>query len=347
MAKATGNTDSQCRQLASDIRNGNFKPVYLLMGEEPYYPDLICREILDRCIPEEEKDFNETVCYGGDVTPEQVISAARRFPMMSERQLVVLKEAQLMQNLEDLAIYCAEPLDSTVLVILMHKAAADKRRALYKAVSKCGAVVDSPVLRDYEMPGWISSYYGGRGLRIDPGAAAMLAEYAGADLSRIAVETDKLLKNLPEGTVDVSIEDIEQNIGISRQFSIFELTKAFSYRDAAKALRIAANIGSEAKFYLPVAIGPIYTHFNRVLRYGALLRRGSYPSREEKARALAGVNPYFYPEYDAAVKNYPLPKAMEAISLLCRYDYLAKGGDGTQIPADQLLIELCAKILNI
>ncbi len=347
MAKTAGNIDSQCRQIVSEIRDGRFKPVYLLMGEEPYYPDLICREILSHCIPEEEKDFNETVCYGGDVSPEQVISAARRFPMMAQRQLVVLKEAQLMQNPEELAIYCAEPLDSTVLVILMHKASADKRRALYKAVSKCGTVVDSPALRDYEMPGWISSYYGGRGLRINPQAAAMLAEYAGTDLSRIVVETDKLLKNLPEGSVDVSVDDIEQNIGVSRQFSVFELTKALSYRDAAKALKIAANISSEAKFYLPVAIGPIYTHFNRILRYGALLRRSPRPTQEEKAAALPGLNPYFYREYDVAVKNYPLPKAMEAISLLCRYDYLAKGGDGAQIPADQLLIELCAKLLNI
>ncbi len=347
MAKATGNIETLCRQLVTDIGAGHFKPVYLLMGDEPYYPELVCREILEHCIPEEEKDFNETVCYGGDVTSEQLISAARRYPMMSERQLVVLKEAQLMDSLEELSVYCDAPLDSTVLVILLHKASVDKRRALYKAVSRCGAVVDSPLLRDYEMPRWISAYFAGRGLQIDPGAAALLAEYAGTDLSKIAVETDKMLRNLPEGTGFVSVEDVEQNVGLSRQFSVFELTKALSYRDAPKALKIAANIGSEPRFYLPAAISAIFTNFNRVLKYEALLMRGGRPSPEEKSKALAGVNPYFYAEYETAVKNYPLPKTMAVISLLCRYDHLAKGGDGVQIPADQLLIELCARILNI
>lgn len=347
MAKAKVNIEAQCSQIISDVRGGRFSPVYLLMGDEPYYPELVCREILALCIPEEEKDFNETVCYGGDVTAEQVISAARRFPMMAERQLVVLKEAQMMAGIEDLSVYCNEPLDSTVLVILLHKGSVDKRRALYKAVCKCGTVVDSPELRDYEMPRWISSYFEGRGLRIEPGAAALLAEYAGTDLSKITVETDKMLRNLPEGAEGVTVEDIEDNVGISRQFSVFELTKALSYRDAPKALKIAANIGSEPRFYLPAAISAIYTSFNRVLRYEALLMRGGRPSPEDKAKALAGVNPYFYAEYDAAVKNYPLPKTMAVISLLCRYDYLSKGGDGALSPAGELLAELCAKILNI
>ena len=347
MAKASVNIESLCRQVVTDIRGGKFSPVYLLMGDEPYYPELVCREILEHCIPEEEKDFNETVCYGGDVTAEQLISAARRYPMMAERQLVVLKEAQTMDGLEDLAVYCSEPLDSTVLVILLHGASVDKRRALYKAASKHGTVIDSPQLRDYEMPRWISSYFEGRGLKIDPRAAALLAEYAGTDLSKITVETDKMLKNLPEGTVAVSVDDIENNIGISRQFSVFELSKALSYRDAPKALKIAANIGSEPRFYLPAAISALYGNFSKLLRYEALLLRTRYPSPEEKSRALGGINPYFYAEYDAAVKNYPLPKTMAVISLLCRYDYLSKGGDGALSPADELLVELCAKILNI
>ncbi len=347
MAKASVNIETLCKQVVTDIRSGKFSPVYLLMGDEPYYPELVCREILAHCIPEEQKDFNETVCYGGDVTAEQLISAARRYPMMAERQLVVLKEAQTMDGLEELSVYCNDPLESTVLVILLHGVGTDKRRALYKAVSKCGTVVDSPALRDYEMPRWISSYFAGRGLQIDPAAAALLAEYAGTDLSKIAVETDKMLGNLPEGTGAVGVEDIERNVGISRQFSVFELTKALSCREAAKALKVAANIGSEPRFYPPAAISAIYLSFSRVLKYEALLMRSPRPSPEDKAKALAGVSSYFYAEYDTAVKNYPLPKTMAVISLLCRYDYLAKGGDGVQIPADQLLIELCARILSV
>ena len=202
-------TDRQVRSLIEDARQGIFKSVYLLMGEEPYYPDLLCQEIIDHCLQEWEKDFNETICYGGDVDAETVITAARRFPMMAERQLVVVKEAQQMKSLEELAVYCQQPLDSTVLVILLHGASADKRRGLYKAVQKTGVVVESALLRDYEMPQWISSYYTGRGLSIHPEAAQLLAESAGTDLGKIAVETEKLLKNLPEGTREIKVEDVE------------------------------------------------------------------------------------------------------------------------------------------
>lgn len=346
---ATQKTDiaALCNNLASDALKGVFKPVYLLMGDEPYYPELVCRAILDNCIDEFGKDFNETVCYGADVTADQVISAARRFPMMSDRQLVVVKEAQMMKDLEKLAIYCAEPLDTTVLVLLLHKASADKRKSLYKSVQKCGVVVDSPALRDYEIAGWISRYYAGRGLNIDPQAAVLLGESAGTDLSTIVVETDKLLKNLPEGATSVSVADVEKNVGVSRQFSVFELTRELSYRNGEKALKIASHLGSAAKFAMPMAVSALYTHFSRILKYSALLSRGGYPSPEDKARALAGVNPYFYKEYDVAVKNYPLPSAMAALSLLCEFDYLGKGGDGTSAAPGELLVELVARLLSI
>ena len=203
------------------------------MGEEPYYPELVCNAILDNCLQDWEKDFNETICYGADVTAETVITAARRFPMMADRQLVVVKEAQQMKSLEELAIYCQQPLESTVLVILMHGASADKRRGLYKSVLKTGVIVESLALRDYEMPQWITSSYEGRGLKIHPEAAQLLAESAGTELGKIAVETDKLLKNLPEGVKEVGVADIEKNVGISRQWSVFELTKCLSYRQAA------------------------------------------------------------------------------------------------------------------
>lgn len=348
MAKSSVNIGAQCAKILSDVQEGRFSPVYLLMGDEPYYPELVCNAILQHCIPEEEKDFNETVCYGSDVTAAQVITAARRFPMMAERQLVVVKEAQQMKGLEELAIYCAEPLESTVLVILMHKASADKRKSFYKAAQKTGVVVDSPALRDYEIPGWIQSYYASRGLQIDPQAAALLGESVGTDLSTLVVETDKLTKALPEGATRVGVADIEKNVGISRQFSIFELTRELSYKHAPQALKIASHLGNGAKFAMPMAVSALFTHFSRILRYGTLLARGGYPSPDDKARALAGVNPYFYKEYDAAVRNYPVRKAMAAISMLCEYDYLGKGGDGATVVSDrELLVELTAKLLNL
>ena len=347
MAKTGVNIGQQCADLVSKARSGQFAPVYLLMGEEPYYPDMVCQAILDNCLQDWEKDFNETVCYGTDVTAEQVITAARRFPMMAERQLVILKEAQLMKTLDELSVYCASPMESTVLVILMHKAGADKRKALYKSVQKTGVVLDSPALRDYEVPRWIEGHFASRGLQIDPAAARLLAESAGTELSTIVVETDKLLKNLPEGALRVRVEDIEKNVGISRQFSVFELTRELSYKNSAKALKIAAHLGDGAKFSMPMAVSAFYTHFNRILKYNALLQKTSNPSDEQMSRALAGVNPYFYQEYNAAVRNYPLKACIAAMSLLCEYDYRGKGGDGQAATDGELLVELTAKLLNL
>lgn len=346
MAKGFQEIDSLCREIVKDAKNGVFKPVYLLMGDESYYVDKVCDAILEYCLDESERDFNQTVCYGADVNADAVITAARRYPMFAERQLVVVKEAQMMKSLEEMAIYCQNPLESTVLVLAMHGASADKRKSLYKTVSKIGVVVDSPALRDYDMPRWISMYYQTKGLQIAPDAAALLAEYAGTDLNKIAIETQKMLKNLPEGTTQVSVSDIEKNVGISRQFSIFELTKELSYKNSAKALRIAAYIGTAAKFALPMATSALYTHFYRILKYGALLASDPRPGNDQKAKILA-VNPYFFQEYDTAVRNYPVKKAMAVIALLKEYDYKGKGGDVGEATPAELMVELTAKILNI
>jgi DNA polymerase-3 subunit delta len=316
------------------------------MGEEPYYPDLVCNAIVDNCLQDWEKDFNETICYGADVDADAVATAAMRYPMMADRQLVVVREAQAMKDIEALEPYCSRPLESTVLVLCMHGASLDKRKALYKTILKKGVVVDSPALRDYEVPRWIPEYYAGRGLQIEPEAAALLAEFAGTDLSRIAVETDKMVKNLPEGVTTVTVKDVETNVGISREFSIFELTRQLSYRNAAAALRTAAFIGAGAKFALPMATSALFTHFNRILRYEAVLQKNPNPPQDLKIKAL-GVAPFFFKEYDAAVRNYPLPKCMTAVSLLNEYDFKGKGGDAGEAAPAELLMELTTKLLNV
>ena len=345
-AKSYIETDRQVRELVEDAKKGVFKPVYLLMGEEPYYPELLCQAIIDNCLQDWEKDFNETICYGADVDADAVTTAALRFPMMAERQLVVVKEAQVMKTLEDLAPYCQNPLDSTVLVILLHGASVDKRKALYKNVLKHGVIVESLPLRDYETEKWVVTFYSERGLQIDPEGARLLVESTGTDLGKIAVETEKLLKNLPEGVKNITPEDIERNVGISRQYSIFELTKALSFRDAPRAVKVARNIGETPKFAMPMAVSMLYTHFNRILRYHALIQAGQGGDSAAKAKVL-GVNPYFFKEYDAAVKKYPLKQTMRVISLLNEYDFKGKGGEvGEATPAD-LLVELTTKILNI
>lgn len=337
--------ESQCRQIINDVKNGNFVPVYLLMGTEPYYPDLVCDEIIKYALTDSERDFNQTVFYGLDTDAGTVASECRSYPMMAERRLVVLKEAQSMKTLEDLATYASDPMESTVLVILMHGASADKRRALYKNVQKKGVVLVSDALRDYEMPQWITSFYKSRGLDIEPAAAALLAEYAGTDMSRIMLETEKMQKNLPEGTVRVNAADIEKNVGISRQFSIFELTKALSYMKAEKALKIAAYIGNGPKFMLLLATAPLYTHFYRILKYEAALLKNPAMSKADRAKLL-GVNPYFMEEYDVAARNYPIRRCMKVISLLEEYDFKGKGGGSGEASQGDLLMELVSKILR-
>lgn len=343
--RQTVNAGEFSRQLLEEIGRGVYRPVYLLMGEEPYYPNLVCKAILENCIDDFSKDFNETVCYGADVNAERIISEARQFPMMAERRLIVVREAQLCKDIENVSVYLQEPLDSTVLVILMSGASADKRKALYKNAQKVGAVLESQPLRDYELDSWIQSYYRGRGLQIDPDAASLLGESTGTNLSAIIVETDKLLKNLPQGTTGITAQDIEKNVGISRQYSIFELTRELSVKNAPRALMIARRIGSMARFEMPMAVSALYNHFSRILRYGALLQQSRYPTPEQKAQALPGVNPYFYKEYDTAVRNYPVGSAMAAVSLLCEYDYLGKGGDGLAASPDELMVELITKLL--
>ncbi len=337
--------ESQCRQIINDVKNGNFVPVYLLMGTEPYYPDLVCDEIIKYALTDSERDFNQTVFYGLDTDAGTVASECRSYPMMAERRLVVVKEAQSMKTLEDLATYASDPMESTVLVILIHGASADKRRALYKNVQKKGVVLVSDALRDYEMPQWITSFYKSRGLDIEPAAAALLAEYAGTDMSRIMLETEKMQKNLPEGTVRVNAADIEKNVGISRQFSIFELTKALSYMKAEKALKIAAYIGNGPKFMLLLATAPLYTHFYRILKYEAALLKNPAMSKADRAKLL-GVNPYFMEEYDVAARNYPIRRCMKVISLLEEYDFKGKGGGSGEASQGDLLMELVSKILN-
>lgn len=347
MAKNPGfmETDALCKKIIADAREGVFAPVYLLMGEEPYYPDKACEAIIANALQDYERDFNQTVFYGLDTDAMTVASEARSYPMMADRRLVVLKEAQSMKSLEELATYCEDPMDSTVLVILLHGAKADKRKALYKNVQKNGIVMDSAALRDYEVDRWIAMYYREKGLSIAPDAAMLLGESAGTDLGKIALETEKMLKNLPEGTTAVTAADIEKNVGISRQYSVFELTRELSMHNAPKALKIAAYIAETPRFALPMATATLFGHFYRILKYEALLQEDPRPGNDVKVKVL-GVNPFFFREYDTAVQNYPLRKCMQVLALIEEYDFKGKGGESGEATPGQLLVELIAKILN-
>ena len=346
MAKGFAETDAECRRIVEDVGKGIFSPVYLLMGEEPYYPETVCNAVMKHALDDSERDFNQTIFYGTDTDADKVVTAAMRYPVFASRQLVVVKEAQAMKSIDALAKYCLNPQPATVLVLYFHGASPDKRKELYKNIRKTGVIVESNPVRDYEMSRWIVSFYGGKGLSIAPDAAALLAEFAGTDLNKIAIETDKMLKNLPEGKTVISAEDIEANVGISRQYSIFELTKELSARNAGRALKIAAYIGNAPKFVLLLATAPLFNHYYRILKYEAFLMKNPGAGRQEKA-AVLGVNPYFLTEYDTASRNYPPKKCIEAVSLIKEYDFKGKGGNAGEATQAELLTELVARLLNL
>lgn len=345
MAKSSNDSADVFRSLANSIRSRHFSPVYLLMGEEQFYIDRLYSMLMDTVLDETEKDFNLTVLYGSEASAADIVNAASRFPMMSEYQLVIVREAQQVRKLEDIAGYVSSPLPSTVLVLCYMGKSLDKRTSLYKEILKRGAVMESSHVRDYELPSWITSYFSSEGYQIQPEAAALLAESAGTDLNKISLEAGKIFKSMPEGVKEVTVKDVEDNVGITRQFSVFELTRSLSYKDPIKSFRIASYLGEDPKFSMPAAVNALFLHFFRVLKYHAMVKRNRSVSPAEVSKAI-GVNPFFMKEYDAARKNYPETRCMSVISEIKEYDFRSKGGDAGEATQKELLLELVSKILS-
>jgi len=351
MAKTTTDTVQEYKALREEILRGDIKPFYLLFGKEHYYIDEICKLLCDVVLPPEERDFGQLVYYGADVTANQVVSAARQFPMMVSRQLVVVKEAQMMKKVEDIGVYF-EGIQPTTVLVVCYKTNndptksgknIDKRSTFYKNAKKVGVAFESNPIPDYRMARWIDGFVGEQGLRIAPDAAALLAESAGTDLQKIALAVDKLRKLLPEGRSQITVRDIEENVGMSRDYSAFELTKALSLKDAQKAFRIVHFFGDSPKrFPIQLTMAALSSHFLRLLRFHALLQAGT--SRNEILTQL-GINPYFAGEYDTALRNYPVKKTMRVIALLKEYDQRSKSNTRGEATDGDLLKELTAKIL--
>jgi DNA polymerase III subunit delta len=221
--------------ITRELKSKTYRPIYLLSGEEPYYPDMISDFIMNNVLSQEEKSFNQTVFYGRDTDAETLINAARRYPMMATRQVIILKEAQNMRDIEKLEIYAKNPLKSTILVINYKYGSYDKRKKLYKAVKDCGGMVfESARLYENQIPEWIVSWLNGRNCSIDPSASMLLVEYLGTDLGKIANELEKLVLSLPESDKRITPLSIERNIGISKDYNTFELQKALGQKNVLK-----------------------------------------------------------------------------------------------------------------
>lgn len=329
-------------KIVNDIKTGNIKPIYFLMGEESYYIDKLSDYIEKKVLTEEEKGFNQTVLYGRDVTIEDIVSTAKRYPMMAERQVVIVKEAQdLVRTIDKLESYAENPMPTTVLVICYKYKSLDKRKKVTKLIAKNGVVFESKKLYENQVGDWIKRVLAGKKYTIEPKATAMLVEFLGTDLSKINNELEKLQIILPIGSV-INPMHIEENIGFSKDFNVFELRKALGERNQLKAYTIAENFAQNPKDNpMVVTTSLVFGFFIQLLKYHGLKDRNP-----KNVAAVIGVNPFFLKEYDVALKNYPMKKVSQIVAALRDIDVKSKGLGANALSQSDLLREMLYKIFN-
>ena len=332
----------EVKQIVEEIRMGQPRAIYFLMGDETYYIDRIADYISDTVLTEEEKGFNQVVLYGKEVAVDDVISQAKRYPMMAEKQVVIVKEAQhLSRTIDQFAAYVDNPQPSTVLVICYKYKKLDKRKKLYKSLSSSNAVLfESKKLYENQVTEWIRKTLKGQGYTISHKASILLVEFLGTDLSRINNELDKLKLVLPKSS-QITPDHIEQHIGISKDYNNFELKKAIGEKDVKKATQIINYFTRNPKdnpFVVTVTL--LHTFFSQLLQYHGLKDH----SPKNVASALR-INPYFVGEFQTAARNYPMKRASQIISALRELDLKGKGVGASNMPQGELLKELLARIL--
>lgn len=327
--------------IMADLKARKFAPVYLLQGDEPYFIDQIASYIEKNALNDDEKTFNQTVVYGKDIDVPNLDNLAKRFPMMAEHQVVIVKEAQDMKKIDDLVFYVQKPQKTTILVLCHKYKELDKRKKLAAAIEKAGVVFTSKKLYDNKIPSWAESYIKEKGYTIDPVALRLLTDYLGTDLSKIANEVDKLAIALPSGS-KISPANIQDNIGISKDYNNFELQNAIGSGDVLKAARIVDHFSKNQKDNpLVLTITALYGYFCKLLIFNQHIRDDA----KTQAAAL-GCNPFFLKDYATAQKRFPAPKVIKAISLLREYDLKSKGVGNSSTDPGALLQELVYKIMH-
>lgn len=351
-------------QILTDLKRRIFKPVYFLSGEEAYYIDLVSDYIEKNVLDESEQEFNQTILYGKDVDLNGIISAAKRFPMMSEYQVVIVKEAQNLRELgkgsssdddddepsskkssgsfgNALAAYLQHPQTSTILVFCYKYKTLDKRSVVYKSLQKNHVFLETKKMYDNQLPDWITSFVQERKFKIGPKASFLLAEFLGNDLSKVTNEVDKLLINLKEGE-EITTDLVQDNIGISKEFNIFELQEAIAKKDILKANRIINYFSDNEKEHPSVmTLSSLYGYFTKVLLYHFA------PDKSKFAVAQTlGVNPFFVDGYAKAAQNYGTAKLKSIFSYLKEYDLKTKGVDNAGVDNGELMKEMLFKILH-
>ncbi|KPM33527.1 DNA polymerase III, delta subunit [Croceitalea dokdonensis DOKDO 023] len=330
----------EAKRIVTDVNNGILKPIYFLMGEEPYYIDKISDYIGKTVLTEAERGFNQMVIYGKDATVDDIVSNAKRFPMMAEHQVIIVKEAQhLSRTIEQLVAYAEQPQPTTVLVVCYKYKTIDKRKKLYKTLKKTGVILESKKLYENQIADWIRRVLLGKGYKIHPKASALLVEFLGMDLNKIDNELNKLFLVVKKGE-EISPEVVEKHIGISKDFNNFELRKAIGSRDVVKANRIVNYFAQNPKANpFVVTISSMYSFFVQLLKYHGLKDR----SKNSVASTL-GISPFFVGEYQIAAKNYPMKEVSRIISSIRGLDVKGKGVGTHGISEHDLLKELLAAV---
>ena len=329
-------------KIINDIKSGNIKPIYLLMGEEPYYIDKLSEYIEKSILTEEEKGFNQTVLYGRDVTIEDIVGTAKRYPMMADRQVVIVKEAQdLVKTIDKLESYAENPMPSTVLVVCYKYKTIDKRKKLLKSISKTGVVFESKKMYDNQVGQWITRVLQGKGLTIEPKANAILVDFLGNDLSKISNELEKLQIILPKGST-ITAKLIEENIGFSKDFNNFELLNALGSKNQVKAYQIVQYFSENEKANpIVLTTSAVFNFYVKLLKY-----HGLKDKNPKNVAAVLGVHPFFLKDYDTGLKNYPMKKVSAIVTTLRSFDVKSKGVGANALPSHDLYKELLVGIFN-
>ncbi|MAX68185.1 MAG: DNA polymerase III subunit delta [Flavobacteriales bacterium] len=329
------------QDIIQQINNKVYQPVYFLMGEESYYTDKISDYISENVLTQEEKEFNQITLYGKDTDVATVISEAKQFPFGSAYRVVIIKEAQEIKKIEDLEIYLDNPLPSTILVICYKYKKIDKRKSFGKNLSKKCILFDSKKLYENQIPSWIKTEVKEQGFSIDDKSANILTQYLGNDLSKINNELSKLVLHLKKGE-QITPKIIEDNIGISKDFNVFELQNALGIKDVLKSNQIIKYFSENPKNHpFVLTLSSLFTFFQKVMIYQNLKDKNS-----KNAASALGVNPYFVSQFQTASRNYPMKKLFKIFTYLKEYDLKSKGINNTSTADKELLKELTFKILH-
>ncbi|MBQ8223318.1 MAG: DNA polymerase III subunit delta [Bacteroidales bacterium] len=328
-------------QILKDINNKVYYPIYFLMGEEPFFIDNISDELENKILDEAERSFNQVVLYGADVTAKDIMTQARAFPMMGDHLVVIVKEAQSVKDIDRLGEYIDKLPSTTILVINYKYKKLDKRKALAKYIDKKGVLFESKRLYDNNIPDWIVKYLASKKYNITPKAAQMLADFLGNDLHKVRNELEKLMIAVPP-TKRIDDADVEYNVGISKDFNVFELQKAIGYKNYPKAYQIVNYFGdnsNENPIFMTIPV--LYTYYTKLLKL-----HFSKDKSKSNMSSLLGVHPNFINDYFEAARNYSWTDCMNSIAVLREFDLKSKGYNSTDISQKELYKEMLLKLMS-